>query len=71
MNQTPRKLYRSRKERMIAGICGGLGEHFGIDPTWVRLLFILFFFLGGCALLVYLIMWVVVPLEPPITSQTV
>ena len=67
MNQpieTPRKLYRSRKERMIAGICGGLSEHFGIDPTWIRLIFILLFFAGGCALLVYLILWIIVPLAP-------
>lgn len=59
-----RKLYRSRRERMIAGVCGGLSEHFGIDPTWVRLLFIVLFFAGGCALLVYVIMWLIVPLEP-------
>jgi len=58
------KLYRSRKERMIAGVCGGLAEHFGMDPTWIRLLFILFFFLGGFALLIYLIMWAIVPLAP-------
>ncbi|RDI42073.1 PspC domain-containing protein [Aquicella lusitana] len=66
MNQTRpyKKLYRSRKDRIIAGVCGGLGEHFGIDPTWVRLLFILFFFLAGGALLVYLIMWLIVPLAP-------
>ncbi len=59
-----KKLYRSRKERMIAGVCGGLAEHFGMDPTWMRLIFILFLLLGGSALLVYIIMWLVVPLEP-------
>jgi phage shock protein C len=59
-----KKLYRSRKERFIAGICGGLAEYFVIDPVWIRLLFILFFFLGGSALLIYLIMWVIVPLSP-------
>ncbi len=58
-----KKLYRSRTDRMIAGICGGLGEYFGIDPTWVRLIFILCFFLAGVALLIYLILWVIVPLE--------
>lgn len=62
--QPNKKLYRSRKEKMIAGVCGGLAEHFGIDPTWVRLLFVLFFFAGGSALLIYLILWVIVPLEP-------
>lgn len=59
-----KKLYRSRKDRMIAGICGGLSERYAIDSTWVRLLFILFFFAGGCALLIYLVMWVIVPLAP-------
>ena len=59
-----KKLYRSRKDRMIAGVCGGMAAHFGIDPTWVRLLFILLFFALGSAMLVYLILWVIVPLEP-------
>ena len=64
LTQPYKKLYRSRKDRIIAGVCGGLAEHFGVDPTWIRLLFILFFFLGGCALLIYLIMWFIVPLAP-------
>ncbi len=67
MNSTDKpykKLYRSRNERMIAGVCGGLAERFGIDPTIVRLLFVLFFFLGGSALLVYVVMWLIVPLAP-------
>ncbi len=59
-----KRLYRSRKNRMIAGVCGGIAEYFNMDPTWVRLLFLLFFFLGGSALLVYLVMWLVVPLAP-------
>lgn len=59
-----RKLYRSRYNRMFAGVCGGLAQYFEIDPTWIRLLFILFFFLGGSAFLVYIIMWIIVPLEP-------
>ncbi|HTM63047.1 MAG TPA: PspC domain-containing protein [Gammaproteobacteria bacterium] len=59
-----KKLYRSRTDTKIAGVCGGLGDFFDIDSTWIRLLFILFFFLGGSALLVYVIMWIIVPLEP-------
>jgi phage shock protein C len=59
-----KKLYRSRKERMIAGVCGGLAEFFGMDPTWIRLMFIILFFLGGCTLLIYVIMWLIVPLAP-------
>ena len=59
-----KKLYRSRKEKMIAGVCGGLAKYFNTDPTWIRMIFILLLLMGGSALLVYLIMWVIVPLEP-------
>jgi phage shock protein C len=59
-----RKLYRSRRDRMFAGVCGGLSERYGFDSSWVRLFFIIFFFGGGSALLVYLIMWMIVPNEP-------
>ncbi len=61
---TYKKLYRSRKHKMIAGVCGGLSEYFEIDPAWIRLAFILFFFAGGSALLIYLVMWLIVPLAP-------
>jgi len=64
MNGEPKKLYRSRKERMIAGVCGGVGVYFGIDPTLVRLLFVFGTLLGGPGLLAYLIMLLVVPEEP-------
>jgi phage shock protein C len=49
---------------MIAGVCGGVAEYFNIDPTLVRLAFVLVFLAGGAALLAYIIMWIVVPLEP-------
>ena len=62
--QPTKRLYRSRKDRMIAGVCGGLAQYFGIDPTWVRLIFILLLLAGGSALLVYVIMWLIVPMEP-------
>jgi phage shock protein C len=64
MTNEYRKLYRSRKERMIAGVCGGIGLYFGIDPTLVRLLFIVAALMGGPGILAYLIMLVVVPEEP-------
>jgi phage shock protein C len=65
MNElTPqKKLHRSRRERMIAGVCGGLAEYFRTDPTWVRIVFILFFLAGGCSFLIYLILWILVPLD--------
>lgn len=58
-----KKLYRSRKHKMIAGVCSGLADYFGMDPTIMRLIFIFFLLLGGAAMLVYLVMWVVVPLK--------
>lgn len=59
-----KRLWRSRKDRKIAGVCGGLGAYFKVDPVWVRITFIIFLLLGGSALLVYLLLWVLVPLEP-------
>ena len=58
-----KRLYRSRKERMIAGVCGGLADYFGMDPTWMRIIFLVLLLLGGSPLLVYLIMWVIVPVK--------
>ena len=62
MNTETKRLTRSRSNRMIAGVCAGLGDYLGIDPTVVRLLFVLgFFTLHGGLLLAYLIMAIVVP----------
>lgn len=58
-----KKLFRSRRNRMIAGVCGGIGEYFGIDPTVIRLLWVLFMFMGGSGILVYIICWIVIPEE--------
>jgi phage shock protein C len=49
---------------MISGVCGGLGEFFGIDPTLIRLLFVLLTIFGGSGVLVYLVMLLIVPEEP-------
>ncbi len=59
-----RKLFRSETDKMIAGVCGGLGEYLGIDSTIVRLIFVFLFLLGGHGLLVYLILWIVMPPAP-------
>jgi phage shock protein C len=59
-----RRLYRSRDERMIAGVCGGLGEYFSIDPTLVRVLFVVAAVVGGWGLLAYLLLLIIVPLTP-------
>ena len=63
ISKPPKRLYRSRKEKVIAGVCGGLAEYFGVDPTLIRLIFVLFLLVGGSAFLVYLAMWLIVPLE--------
>ena len=63
MNDGTKKLYRARVDRKIAGVCGGLGEYFGIDPTLVRLLFVLGLIFVGGTLLAYIILAIVIPEE--------
>jgi len=59
-----RRLWRSRKNRKIAGVCGGLADYFKIDATWIRLIFVVLFLAGGAAFIAYLVMWLIIPLEP-------
>jgi phage shock protein PspC (stress-responsive transcriptional regulator) len=60
-----KKLYRSRNNRMIAGVCAGLADFFGIDTTVVRLVFVAGALLGfGSFILIYIVMFIVVPEEP-------
>jgi phage shock protein C len=63
MEQEIKKLYRSRTDRMIFGLCGGLGKYFSVDPTLFRILFVLFSFTGGVGVAAYLIICLVTPLE--------
>ncbi len=58
-----KKLYRSRKDKMIGGVAGGLGDYFEVDPTLVRILFIVATVLGGSGILAYIILWIVIPEE--------
>lgn len=69
MNETVKRLYRSRKERMIAGVCVGLGDYLKVDPTLIRLLFVLFTLMGGQGILAYLILWLIVPEEPIVLNE--
>ncbi|MDR2918711.1 MAG: PspC domain-containing protein [Tannerella sp.] len=58
----PKRLYRSDSEKMIAGVCGGIAEYFGLDPTLVRLGYILLsVFTLFSGVLAYLILWIVIP----------
>ncbi len=66
-----KKLYRSRNDEMIEGVCGGLGNYFGIDSTLVRLGFVLAVLGGfGAGILLYIIMAVVIPIEPETSDLT-
>lgn len=56
-----KKLYRSTSNRMIAGVCGGIGEYINLDPTIVRLLWVLFGFMGGAGILAYIIAAIIIP----------
>jgi phage shock protein C len=57
----PRKLYRSQSQRMIAGVCGGLAEYFNVDATLMRVLFLLLAVFGGSGIVIYIVMWIIVP----------
>lgn len=59
-----KKLYRSNKEKMLGGVAGGLAEYFAIDPTLVRIIFVVSLFVGGAGVIAYIILWIVVPEEP-------
>ena len=64
-----RRLYRSRSERVIWGVCGGLAKYFDIDPTLVRIIFVLLALANGIGILGYIILAIVVPLEGSKTSE--
>jgi phage shock protein PspC (stress-responsive transcriptional regulator) len=73
-----KKLYRSKKNRMIAGVCGGLGEYFNIDPTIMRLAAVALIFASGAGLIAYIIGWIIIPerkeeetgAEVPVSSES-
>lgn len=61
--QVPSRLYRSRSQKMIAGVSGGLGEYFDVDPVLIRLLFVVTSFISGVGILAYIVLWIVVPFD--------
>lgn len=64
MTEMRKTLRRSRRNRVIAGVCGGLGEFFGIGAFWFRLAMLLALLPGGIpGLLIYLILWIIIPSE--------
>lgn len=59
-----KKLYKSNQNKMIDGVCGGIAEYFGIDPTVVRLIWALFSLMGGSGILAYIIAAIIIPRSP-------
>ena len=66
-----KKLYRSRTNSMIGGVCGGLGEYLNVDPTIMRLVAVLLVFANGIGLLAYIIAWIIIPRNPGIEAEVV
>jgi phage shock protein C len=60
----PKRLYRSRTNKVVSGVAGGIGEYFGVDPTIVRLIWILSVLLGGSGIIAYIAAAIVIPLQP-------
>lgn len=59
-----KRLYKSRKNRIIAGVCGGIAEYFNVDPVLVRVIAVLLFFAGGAALIAYIVGMIIIPQQP-------
>ncbi len=59
-----RRLYRSRKWRVIGGVAGGLAEYFGLDPILMRVIFVIITLISGLGVLLYIILWIVIPEVP-------
>lgn len=67
MSTAPRRLYRSERDRMVAGVCGGLADYLGVDPVLVRVVFVILALVNGIGLLAYLVLALVVPRESAVT----
>jgi phage shock protein PspC (stress-responsive transcriptional regulator) len=67
---TTKKLYRSTKDRMLGGVCGGLADYMKLDATLVRLLFVVALLFGSLGFWAYVVMWIIVPEEPAAVPPT-
>ncbi len=67
-NNEIKKLYRSKEDKMIAGVCGGVADYFQIDPVWVRLVAVLLIFADGIGIIMYLLAWILIPENPDQSS---
>ena len=59
-----KRLYRSRKEKIFGGVCGGIAEYLNTDPTLIRILWIIFTLAVGSGVLAYIIAWIIIPKNP-------
>lgn len=64
MTEGPKKLFRSRTDKVVAGVCGGLGDYFSMDPLIFRVLFLALLFAGGSGFWFYIILAIIIPKEP-------
>jgi phage shock protein C len=60
----PKRLYRSRKDRILGGVCGGMGNYFNLDPVLVRVIWVVLLFAAGVGFLAYILAWIIIPEEP-------
>ena len=63
MKKSIKRLYRSRTDKILGGVCGGIAAYFNIDPVIIRVLWVLFLFMGGAGILAYIVAWLIIPLE--------
>ncbi|NBC82534.1 MAG: PspC domain-containing protein [Bacteroidetes bacterium] len=67
-SKVSKRMYRDPDNRILGGVCGGMAAYFNTDPIWFRLLFVVLFLVGGSGILIYLILWIILP-EAKTTAQ--
>ena len=68
VSASPARLYRSSTDKVVAGVCGGLASYFRFDPALIRLAFLVFALAGGASVLLYIVLWIAVPLGDPVAA---
>ena len=62
--ETTKRLFRSKENKIVAGVCGGISEHFQVDPVWIRLAMILLTLVNGIGVVLYILAWILIPENP-------
>lgn len=65
-----KRLYRSSKDKILGGVCAGIAEYFNIDPVIIRVVFVLIFLAEGVGLMIYVILWIIVPEQKSLDKDT-